>query len=326
MEKQLNFADIEYGNRRKVTKREEFLNKMEAVIPWGKWVSIIEPYYPSGKRGRRPQEIEKMLRMYLLQNWFALSDEGTEDAIYDSYAMKQFMGLDFGLNEQVPDATTLCKFRKLLNDHQIPELLFAEVKELLSAEGKMVHGGTIVDATIISSPDSSKNKKGEKDPEMHTVRKGNKWYFGMRSHIGVDPLYGFVHTVVSTSANVSEVKVAPRLLREDDKVVYGDAGYLKMDRYVEDDVERDYRINIQAGTFKLHHGDGLAWREERKLEYRKARTRSKVEFVFHIVKDIFKWRKARYKGMYKNHCQANILYASANLYMLSKIQSEPCHG
>lgn len=278
MEKQLNFADIEYGNRRKVTKREEFLNKMEAVIPWGKWVSIIEPYYPSGKRGRRPQEIEKMLRMYLLQNWFALSDEGTEDAIYDSYAMKQFMGLDFGLNEQVPDATTLCKFRKLLNDHQIPELLFAEVKELLSAEGKMVHGGTIVDATIISSPDSSKNKKGEKDPEMHTVRKGNKWYFGMRSHIGVDPLYGFVHTVVSTSANVSEVKVAPRLLREDDKVVYGDAGYLKMDRYVEDDVERDYRINIQAGTFKLHHGDGLAWREERKLEYRKSRTRSKVEF------------------------------------------------
>ena len=326
MEKQLNFADVEYGNRKKITKREEFLNKMETVIPWKKWVSVIEPYYPTGKRGRRPQEIEKMLRMYLLQNWFNLSDEGVEDAIYDSYAMKQFMGLNFGLNEQVPDATTLCKFRKLLNDHQIPELLFAEVKEVLSAEGKMVHGGTIVDATIISSPDSSKNEKREKDPEMHTVRKGNKWYFGMRSHIGVDPLYGFVHTVVSTSANESEVKVAPRLLREDDKVVYGDAGYLKMERYVEDNVERDYRINRQAGTFKLHYGDGLAWREERKLEYRKSRTRSKVEFVFHIVKDIFGWRKARYKGIYKNHCQANILYASANLYMLSKIQLEPCHG
>ena len=326
MEKQLNLADIEYGNRRKITKREEFLNKMETVIPWGKWVSAIEPYYPNGKRGRRPQEIEKMLRMYLLQNWFALSDEGVEDAIYDSYAMKQFMGLNFSSNEQVPDATTLCKFRKLLNDHHIPELLFAEVKEVLSAEGKMVQGGTIVDATIISSPDSAKNVRCEKDPEMHTVKKGNKWYFGMRSHIGVDPLYGFVHTVVSTSANESEVKVAPQLLRESDKVVYGDAGYLKMERYVEDNVERDYRINRQAGTFKLHYGGGLAWREERKLEYMKSRVRSKVEFVFHIVKDIFHWRKARYKGIYKNHCQANILYASANLYMLSKFQLEPCHG
>lgn len=326
MEKQMNFTDIEYGNRRRVTKREEFLNKMETVIPWGKWISVIEPHYPSGKRGRRPQEIDKMLRMYLLQNWFNLSDEGVEDAIYDSYAMKRFMGLNFDSNEQVPDATTLCKFRKLLNDHQITELLFAEVKEVLSAEGKMVHGGTIVDATIISSPDSSKNAKGEKDPEMHAVRKGNKWYFGMRSHIGVDPLYGFVHTVVSTSANESEVKVASRLLREDDKVVYGDAGYLKMERYVEDNTERDYRINRQAGTFKRHYGEGLAWREERKLEYRKSRIRSKVEFVFHIVKDIFGWRKARYKGIYKNHCQANILYASANLYMLSKIQRASCHG
>lgn len=326
MEKQLNFADIEYGNRRRTTKREKFLNEMETVIPWRRWISVIEPYYPSGERGRRPQEIEKMLRMYLLENWFHLSDEGIEDAIYDSYAMKQFMGLNFGSNEQVPDATTLCKFRKLLNDHHISELLFEEVKNLLAAKGKMVHGGTIVDATIISSPDSTKNERSERDPEMHAVRKGNKWYYGMRSHIGVDPLYGFVHTVVSTSANESEVKVAPRLLRKDDKVVYGDAGYLKMERYVEDNVEREYRINRQAGTFKLHYGDSLAWREERKLEYMKSRTRSKVEFVFHIVKDIFGWRKARYKGIYKNHCQANILYASANLYMLSKIQVEPYHG
>ncbi len=326
MEKKSSLSAEEYGNRRRITKREKFLNKMEAVIRWEKWVSIIKPYYPTGERGRPPQEIEKMLRMYLLQNWFQLSDEGVEDAIYDSYAMKQFMRLDFSSNDQVPDATTLCKFRKLLNDHHVPELLFEEVKNHLAAEGKMVHGGTIVDATIISSPDSAKNAKGEKDPEMHTVRKGNKWYFGMRSHIGVDPVYGHVHTVVSTSANESEVKVAPRLLRKDDKVVYGDAGYLKMERYVEDNVERDYRINRQARTFKLHYGDGLAWREERKLEYMKSRIRSKVEFVFHIVKDIFGWRKARYKGIYKNHCQANILYASANLYMLAKYRVEPCQG
>ena len=219
MEKQINFADIEYGNRRRKTKREEFLEKMESVIPWGKWVEIIEPYYPDGKRGRRPQSIEKMLRMYLLQNWFSLSDEGIEDAIYDSYAMKQFMGVNFGANEQVPDATTLCKFRQLLNAHGIPERLFAEVQDILSSEGKMVHGGSIVDATIIEAPSSRKNAESKTDPEMHSVKKGNKWYFGMRAHIGVDPLYGFVHTVISTAANEPEVKTAPQLLRPDDEVV-----------------------------------------------------------------------------------------------------------
>lgn len=326
MEKQLNFADIEYANRRRTTKREEFLNKMDSVIPWNKWVKAIEPYYPKGKRGRRPQEIEKMLRMYLLQNWFNLSDEGVEDAIYDSYAMKQFMGVNFGANEQVPDATTLCKFRKLLNENHITEQLFKDVQDVLSEEGKMVQGGTIVDATIIAAPDTKKNKTTQSDPEMHTVKKGNKWYFGMRAHIGVDPLYGFVHTVVCTPANESEVKVAPNLLRPDDKVVYGDAGYLKMERYVEDDIERDYRINRQAGTFKLHYGDSLSWAEERKLEYRKSRVRCKVEFAFHIVKDIFKWRKARYRGIYKNHCQANILFACANLYMLLGFKATPCKG
>jgi IS5 family transposase len=196
--------------------------------------------------------------MYLLQNWFNLSDEGVEDAIYDSYAMKQFMGVNFGANEQAPDATTLCKFRKLLNENHITEQLFKDVQDVLSEEGKMVQGGTIVDATIIAAPDTKKNKTTQSDPEMHTVKKGNKWYFGMRAHIGVDPLYGFVHTVVCTPANESEVKVAPNLLRPDDKVVYGDAGYLKMERYVEDDIERDYRINRQVGTFKLHYGDSLS--------------------------------------------------------------------
>lgn len=325
MEKQLNFTDIEYGNRRRTTKRETFLNKMESVIPWSKWVKVIEPYYPNGKRGRRPQEIEKMLRMYLLQNWFNLSDEGVEDAIYDSYAMKEFMGINFGENEQVPDATTLCKFRKLLNDNHIPEQIFSEVQDVLSAEGKMVHGGSIVDATIIEAPDSKKNAESKTDPEMHSVKKGTQWHFGMRTHIGVDPLYGFVHTIVSTPANESEVKVAPRLLRPDDQVVYGDAAYLKMERYVTDGIEREYRINRQIGTFKLHYGDNLAWAEEKKLEKRKSSIRCKIEYVFHIVKDIFKWRKARYKGIYKNHCQANILFASANLYMLG-LQTMPCNG
>lgn len=318
MEKQLNFTDIEYAARKRKTKRDEFLDTMESVITWDKWVKIITPYYPDGKRGRRPQLIERKLRMLLLQYWFNLSDEGIEDAIYDSYAMKRFMGIDFGSGEQVPDATTLCKFRKLLNEHGLQEQIFAQVRDMLSEEGKMVHGGTIVDATIVEAPSSKRNSTHSTDPEMHSVKKGTNWYFGMRSHIGVDPLHGFVHTVVSTPANTSECKTAHRLLRSDDRVVYGDAGYLKMEDYVTDGIEREYRINRQIGTFHRHYGNGLSWQEEKKLEQRKSSVRCKVEYVFHVIKDIFKWRKTRYKGIHKNHCHSCLLYASANLYMLAK--------
>lgn len=316
MEKQQNFTDMEYTNRRRTTKREAFLEKMDAMLPWKNWVALVAPYYPEGKRGRKPVEIERMLRMTMLQVWFSLSDEGIEDALYDSYAMKSFMGIDFSAGEQVPDATTLCKFRKLLNEHGLQKKFFEQVQELLGREGKLVSGGTIVDATIINAPDSTKNREKQRDPEMHSVKKNNKWYFGMRAHIGVDPVHGFVHTVVSTAANEAECKVAPRLLRPDDTVVYGDAGYLKMDRYVTDCIKREYRINRQRGTFKRHYGDGLSWQYEKELEKRKSSVRCKVEYVFHIVKDIFRWRKTRYKGIYKNDCHAHLLFASANLYML----------
>ena len=318
MEKQQNFTDMEYTNRRRTTKREAFLEKMDAILPWQNWVALVAPYYPDGKRGRKPVEIEQMLRMTMLQVWFSLADEGVEDAIYDSYAMKSFMGIDFSAGEQVPDATTLCKFRKRLNEHGLQKKFFDQVQELLAKEGKLVSGGMIVDATIINAPDSTKNREKQRDPEMHSVKKNNKWYFGMRAHIGVDPVHGFVHTVVSTAANEAECKVAPRLLRPDDTVVYGDAGYLKMDRYVTDGVKREYRINRQRGTFKRHYGDGLSWQYEKELEKRKSSVRCKVEYVFHIVKDLFHWRKTRYKGIYKNDCHAHLLFASANLYMLAK--------
>ena len=313
---QQNFTDMEYTNRRRKTKREAFLEKMDAMLPWQNWVALVVPYYPEGKRGRKPVEIERMLRMTMLQVWFSLSDEGIEDALYDSYAMKSFMGIDFSAGEQAPDATTLCKFRKLLNEHGLQKKFFEQVQELLAREGKLVSGGTIVDATIINAPDSTKNREKQRDPEMHSVKKNAKWYFGMRAHVGVDPVHGFVHTVVSTAANEAECKVAPRLLRPDDSVVYGDAGYLKMDRYVTDGVKREYRINRQRGTFKRHYGDGLSWQYEKELEKRKSSVRCKVEYVFHIVKDIFHWRKTRYKGIYKNDCHAHLLFASANLYML----------
>lgn len=317
MEKQQNFTDIEYTNRRRTTKREAFLEKMDDTLPWGAWVSQIVPYYPDGKRGRKPVEIERMLRMTMLQTWFNLSDEGIEDAIYDSYAMKTFMGIDFSTGEQVPDATTLCKFRKLLNDNGLQKKFFDQVQELLAQQGKLVSGGTIVDATIVEAPSSTKNRDKKCDPEMHSTRKNTQWYYGMRVHIGTDPHYGFVHTLISTAANEAEVKVAPRLLRKEDTVVYGDAGYLNMDKYVTDGINREYKINRQRGTFKRHYGDSLAWAYEKEIEKRKSSVRYKVEYVFHIVKDIFHWRKTRYKGIHKNDCHAHLLFASANLYMLA---------
>jgi len=253
----------------------------------------------------------------MLQTWFNLSDEGIEDAIYDSYAMKTFMGIDFSTGEQVPDATTLCKFRKLLNEHGLQKKFFNQVQELLAKEGKLVSGGTIVDATIVEAPNSTKNREKKRDPEMHSTKKNTKWYFGMRVHIGTDPYYGFAHSIISTAANEAEGKVAAKLLREDDAVVYGDAGYLKMEKHVTDGIDREYKINRQRGTFKRHYGDGLAWQYEKEIEKRKSSVRCKVEYVFHIVKDIFRWRKLRYKGIYKNDCHANLLFASANIYMLA---------
>lgn len=320
MKDQLSFTDIEYSNRRHITKREEFLNMMEKVLPWDRWIKEIQPFYPSGKRGRPPREIETMLRMMLLQVWFNLSDEAVEDAIYDSYAMKSFVGIHFDAGEQAPDATTLCKFRKLLSEHQLQKAIFDQVQEVLLEKGMQVRGGTIVDATIIEASTSVKNSEKQRDPEMHSVRKGNKWYFGMRTHIGVDPVHGFVHSIKTTAANAVEVFEAPELLRKDDAVVYGDAGYCKLERYVTDGVKRRYEINRQRGTFWRHYGKDLSWFEEQKLENRKSSMRSKVEYVFHVVKDVFHWRKAKYKGIAKNNDYAYLAFASANLYMLAKTQ------
>ena len=259
--------------------------------------------------------------MLLLQVWFNLSDEAVEDAIYDSYAMRKFMGLTFENGSQVPDATKLCKFRNFMKEHGLQKELFDQVQQVLRENHMEVRGGTIVDATIIEASHSTRNSKQERDPEMHSTRKGNNYFFGMRAHIGVDPLHGFVHTVVCTAANEAECKVAPQLLREDDTSVYGDAGYLKMERYVTDGIDRNYRICRQPGTFKRHYGDSLSWFEEHKLERRKVSMRCKVEYAFHIVKDLFHWRKARYKGIAKNQAMAYLLFGSANLYMFARIVS-----
>ena len=285
--KQQTFSDIEYSNRRRKTKREEFLDSMDEMIPWDYWVSIIKPYYPSGKRGRPPKSIETMLRMYLMQNWFNLSDEGIEDAIYDSYAMRSFMHLDF-LTEQVPDATTLLHFRHLIEENKIGKRIFDDVKSRLEKAGLIMHGGSIVDATIIAAPSSTKNKEGKRDPEMHQTKKGNQWYHGMKVHSGVDAGSGYVHTITGTPANVHDIDETVKLVREDDHVVYGDSGYSgigKRDEIKNDDhlSKVEFRINLRPSSIKVPDTyKGTNWDKE--IENRKSSTRCKVEHPFLIVK------------------------------------------
>lgn len=316
--KQMTLGDIEYASRKKITRREEFLQAMDAIIPWADWIEMIRPHYPSGRRGRPVRGIETMLRMYLLQVWFNLSDVGVEDAIYDSYAMRTFMKLNF-LSEQVPDATTLLKFRHLLEKHKIGEQIFEDLKLRLDKAGLLMHGGTIVDATIIHAPSSTKNAKGKRDEEMHQVKKGNQWYFGMKVHAGVDAGTGFVHTITGTAANVHDSQQISDLIRPDDEVVYGDSGYLGASeqeaiRTNEDFSKIEFRINKRPSSLKIRDCyEGENW--DKKIERNKSSVRCKVEHPFLIVKRYFGYCKVAYKGIAKNMNRFNILFACANLLM-----------
>jgi transposase, IS5 family len=316
---QPSFTDIEYGNRRRVSRREQFLETMNATIPWAAWVGLIEPHYYStrpGKKGRRPKPIETMLRMYLLQVWFSLSDEGVEEAIYDSYAMRRFMGLDFAV-EQVPDATTLLHFRHLLEAHQLGEKLFEAQNQIFEEQGWIMRGGSIIDATIIAAPSSTKNATGTRDPEMHQTKKGNQWYFGMKAHIGVDAGCGYVHKVTATAANVHDLDEAVNLVRDDDGFVYTDSGYQGAHKRPEiaDDEHRskiEWRVAARKGVLKTMS------EHERAVESRKASIRAKVEHPFLIVKRDFGFTKTRYRGIAKNLNHLHMLFASANWLMRAR--------
>ncbi len=292
---------------------------MDATIPWARWVKVIEPHYYAdrpGKRGRKAKPVESMLRMYLLQAWFSLSDEGVEDAIYDSYAMRRFMGLDFAV-EQVPDATTLLHFRHLLEEHKLGAKLLAAQNQIFEKEGWIMRGGSIVDATIIAAPSSTKNATGTRDPEMHQTKKGNQWYFGMKAHIGVDAGTGYVHTVTATAANTHDLDEAADLVRGDDEVVYADAGYQGAARRPEitddEDLSRiEWRIAARKGVLATMTD------HDRGLESRKASVRAKVEHPFLIVKRDFGFTKTRYRGIGKNLNHLHVLFASANWLMRAR--------
>jgi IS5 family transposase len=258
--------------------------------------------------------------MYLLQCWFNLSDEGIEDAVYDSYAFRTFMKINF-VDEQAPDATTLLKFRHLLEQHGIGKVFFRAINETLKSAGHMMHGGTIVDATLIDAASSTKNAEKQRDPEMHQTKKGNQWHFGMKCHVGVDAGSGYVHSMATTAANVHDVTMASELIREDDEVVYGDAGYIGVEKREEIAGNAhfsgiEYRINRKIGSVQKVPSGFTNW--EKEIERKKSSVRSKVEHPFLIIKRFFGYGKTVYRGLAKNTHRLQVLFASANLLMCAR--------
>lgn len=319
---QVSFAQAEYEQKKKRTRRERFLDEMEQVVPWSRLMEVIAPYYPkSGKRGRPPIELGCMLRMYFLQQWYGLADEGVEDAIYDSQALRNFMNLDLS-RHSVPDATTLMGFRHLLEAHDLTQAMLVEVNVMLIERGLLMSKGTLIDATLIAAPSSTKNKEHARDPEMHQAKKGNQWYFGLKAHIGADQESGLVHTVVTTAANVSDISQTSALLHGQEQEVGADAGYVGVDK--REDMQAALQANGQSVQWRIAKrrktveklADGWQKSLAQAYEKLKAKIRARVEHPFHIVKNIFKYKKTRYKGLAKNAAQLNVLFALSNLYMV----------
>jgi IS5 family transposase len=319
---QVSFAQAEYEKKKKRTRREVFLEKMEQVVPWTRLMEVIEPHYPkSGKRGRPPIGLERMLRMYFVQQWYGLADEAVEDAIYDSQALRNFMGIDLS-RQSVPDATTLMGFRHLLEANDLTRAMLVEVNVMLMERGLLLTKGTLVDATLIGAPSSTKNKEHGRDPEMHQAKKGNQWHFGMKAHIGVDKDSGLVHTLTTTAANVSDISQTPALLHGQESDVWADAGYVGVEK--REDMQQALNANEQTVQWHIAKRRSTierlteGWQKSMAQAYEKlkAQVRSRVEHPFHVVKNIFKYKKARYKGLVKNDAQLNVLFALSNLYMV----------
>jgi transposase, IS5 family len=324
MKRQIGFAEAESLGKKRVTKRQRFLTEMEKVVPWQRLLSAIGPHYPKGERGRPPIGLERMLRIYFLQQWYGLSDEGLEDALYDSIAMRAFAGIDLA-RENVPDATTLLKFRRLLVEHELTRKLFDEIGIELCERGLMMKEGTLVDATIFEAPSSTKNAERSRDPEMHQAKKGNEWHFGMKAHVGVDADSGLVHSVVTTAANESDISQAHALLHGHEREAFGDAGYTGVDKREEMKGKPvKWHVALKRGKIKAMP-EGALKDLVVSAERAKAQIRASVEHPFHVVKNLFRHRKVRYKGLLKNTAQLFSLFALANLVMARK-RLRPCHG
>jgi len=311
MSQQRSFSEIEYNQKKRLTRREIFLEEMESILPWRNLLSVIEPHYPkSGLPGRQPLGLSKMFRIHCMQNWFNFSDRQMEDAMYEIESIRRFAGFSSVL-DSLPDETTILNFRHLLEKHDLTKEILVTINAYLQEKGLLVSQGTMVDATIIHAPTSTKNKDKTRDPDMHSTRKGNQWYFGMKIHVGADVDSGAVHSVTTTSANVADIEELPKLLRDDDAVVFADAGYTS-DAY-------------KRGAKKV----GLRWcvndkrkpnknlsSTQRKKNRKQSSIRARVEHVFRVIKRQFGFEKTRYRGLEKNTSQVHMLVALSNLYML----------
>jgi IS5 family transposase len=311
MGNQRTFASLAWNGKGKVTRRERFLGEMDAVIQWSRLVRLIEPHYPKAGQGRQPLGLEKMLRIYFLQQWFNLSDPQAEDAIYDSESMRRFARIELG-DEVVPDESTILRFRHLLEQHGLTHAIFDAVADLLEERRLLLRLGTIVDATIIAAPSSTKNASATRDPEMKQTRKGRNWHFGMKLHIGADKR-GIVHTVRATAASVADITQLPDLLHGQEREVFGDQAYWK-----EDDREfleawgMHYRINRRPTTKRPL---SERWRM---INRARSRTRARGEHAFRIVKQLWGFAKVRYRGLAKNLARAQTMFALANLYQVRR--------
>jgi IS5 family transposase len=307
---QQTFASIAYNTKKKTTRRERFLAEMDKVVPWKRLQTAVKPKYPKKGNGRPPLGLERMLRIYCMQQWFQLSDPSMEDALYDIESMRRFAGIELSV-DAVPDETTLCRFRHLLEAHELTAKIFAEIQEYLESQGLLLREGTIVDATIINAPSSTKNKDKKRDPEMSSTKKGNKWHFGMKAHIGADTKTGVVHTVICTTASVHDSVEMEELLHGEETEIYGDKAYVNSEKQAHFE-EQGKKWNINR---KAKRGTSLTKKDE-KWNKRVSKIRAKGEHAFRVLKHLWGYTKTRYKGIAKNAAQIFMLFSLSNLYML----------
>ena len=298
-----------YGRK---SKRERFLDEMEQVVPWAELQALVEPHYPKGENGRPPVGLSLMLRVYFVQQWFNLSDPGAEEALYESPALRQFAGVDLG-RAPAPDESTILQFRHLLEKHDLGGAMLNAVNQYLESRGVRITTGTIVDATIIHAPSSTKNRSGERDPEMHQTRKGKQWYFGLKAHIGVDSKEGHVHSLCTSAASVADKHMLPDLLHGEERKVWGDGGYQGQGELIRQAAPRAQDMTSRRVQYK-NFVDQLQKAKNRV----KARVRAKVEHPFRILKRIFGFEKVRYRGLKKNHERLCTCFALVNLYLHRK--------
>jgi IS5 family transposase len=304
--KQTTFASVAWEKKGKITRRERFLAEMDAVIPWSRLLALIEPHYPKAGNGTQPKPMEQMLRIYFMQNWFNLSDPQAEDSLYDIESMRRFAGIEL-LGHDIPDESTILRFRHLLEEHQLTERIFAEIRSLLEEKRLLLKSGTIVDATIIAAPPSTKNEQKARDPEMHQTKKGKDWHFGMKAHIGTDRR-GIVHSLSTTAANVSDITQMPELLHGEEREVFGDQAYWsEAHRQAALAKGIRYRVNRRSRHLSEY---------QRFINRRRSAARARVEHVFHVVKRLWGFSKVRYRGLAKNTARLYSAFALANLYLL----------